>query len=166
MPIAAVLHSFAYSLDYLREQVATLSPAQMVTPTQAVRNHPAWTIGHLTLTCQMIGATIGVEPWLPEDWMARFGTGSVPGSDLAQYPSKPHALAMLKEAQDRITTAVRRLDAAALDAAFPDPSYHEVFPTIFHALTQVLVAHTAYHVAQLALWRKAMALPPMKRSFE
>jgi hypothetical protein len=28
-----------------------------------------------------------------------------------------------------------------------------VFPTIRHALTQVLAGHTAYHVGQVALWR-------------
>ena len=58
------------------------------------------------------------------------------------------------------------LDDVQLDAPFPDPSYHYVFPTIRHFLTQVLAGHTAYHIGQVNLWRKAMGLPRMGRAFE
>lgn len=166
MTMKPVLHSFAYCLDYLREQVADVAAPDMVVQPNGIKNHPAWVIGHLTFVCQMLGGTIGLSPWLENDWAKRFDTGSVPVADASLYETKNSALAMLGDAQVRITQAVDHLDDAHLDAPFPDESYVLVFPTIRHALTQVLVGHTANHIGQLSVWRRAMGLPPMGRSFE
>jgi len=161
-----VLHSFSYALDFLREQVADVAPAQMVAQPTGIANHPAWVIGHITCACQLLGGVIGIEPWLPDDWTSRFGTGSAPLADAGAYASKEHALAMLRDAQSRIVSAVETLDESALDQPFPDPSYRDVFPTVRHALTQVLVGHTSMHVGQISVWRRAMKLPAMTRAFE
>jgi len=166
MTMQPVLHSFAYGLDYLREQVAGLSAAEMVAQPGCVVNHPAWVIGHLTYACQLLGGAIGLSPWLPDDWAARYGTGSVPAADASAYETKDRALAALQDAQSRIVKAVNRLTEAQLDAPFPDASYRDVFPTIRHALTQVLVGHTAHHVGQVSIWRRAAGLPRMERGFE
>jgi uncharacterized damage-inducible protein DinB len=85
----------------------------------------------------------------------------VPLADASLYETKDNALAMLRDAQSRIIQAVDRLDDSQLDEAFPDESYRDVFPSIRHALTQVLVGHTAYHIGQVTIWRRAMGLPPM-----
>ena len=166
MTIAPVLHSFAYSLDYLREQVADVSAAEMVAQPGAITNHPAWVIGHLTYTFQMLGGAIGLPRWLPDDFALRFGTGSVPTADVSLYESKANALAALGDAQTRLTGAVRQLDDSHLNEPFPDESLRDVFPTIRQALTQVLVGHTAFHVGQVSVWRRAMGLSPMRRGFE
>jgi hypothetical protein len=166
MTMKPALHSFAYCLDYLREQVAGIAPADMVAQPNGIMNHPAWIIGHLTHACQELGGVIGVQPWLPNDWAKRFGTGSVPVADMNAYESKERALAILGDAQSRIADAVGRLDDRQLDSPFPDELYREVFPTVRHALTQVLVGHAAHHVGQLSVWRKVMGLPRMGRSFE
>ena len=160
------LHSFAYSLDFLREQVADVAAAEMSAQPKGILNHPAWVIGHLTHACQMLSGTLGVPPWLPGDWAARYGTGSVPVADAGRYEAKDAALAMLRDAQLRLTRAVEPLDDRRLDQPFPDPSYREVFPTIRHALTQVMVGHAAFHVGQVSVWRKAMGLPGMGRVYE
>lgn len=163
----AVLHSFRYGLDFLREQVADVAAADMVAQPGGIKNHPAWVIGHLTYTCQMLGGAVaGINEWLPADWAARYGTGSVPVADPAAYEPKPELLARLADAQARLAAAVARLHDAALDAPFPDPSLHEVFPTVRHALTQVLVGHAAFHIGQVSAWRRAMGLPAMARGFE
>jgi uncharacterized damage-inducible protein DinB len=73
---------------------------------------------------------------------------------------------MLGDAQSRITQAVDQLDDSHLDEPFPVESYRVIFPTIRHALTQVLAGHTAYHIGQVTIWRRAMGLPSMGRSFE
>ncbi len=161
-----VLHSFAYCLDFLREQVADVAEADMVAQPNGIMNHPAWVIGHLTLTCQLLGRAIGLPEWLPNDWAKSFGTGSVPVTDASLYETKNNALAMLRDAESRITQAVHQLDDSHLDELFPDESYRVVFPTIRHAITQVLVGHTANHIGQLSVWRRAMGLPPMRRAFE
>jgi hypothetical protein len=161
-----VLHSFAYSLDFLGEIVADVSGADMVAQPNGIMNHPAWVIGHLTHSCELLGGEIGLSPWLPDGWAKRFGTGSVPVADTTDYESKLASLAMLRDAQSRITQAVLQLDDCQLDAPLPDERCRVLWPTVRHALTHVLVAHTANHVGQLTLWRKALGLPPMTRSFE
>lgn len=166
MSIQPVLHSFAYALEYLREQVADLLPADLVAQPPGATNHPAWTIGHLIFACELIGGVIGLQPWLPDGWTKRYGSGSTPTADSGQYESKDDLLAHLRDAQTRVMNAAARLDDAQLDQPFPHPSYLEVFPTVRHALVQVLVGHTAFHIGQVAVWRKAMGLPRMKRSFE
>ena len=166
MTMKPVLHSFAYCLDFLREQVADVAAPDMVAQPNGIMNHPAWVIGHLTHACQLLGGVIGLPLWLPDDWAGRFGTGSVPVADPSLYETKQSALAMLGDAQARITQAIEHLGDSRLDEPFPDESYLQVFPTIRHALTQVLVGHTANHIGQLSVWRRAMGLPPMGRSFE
>jgi hypothetical protein len=88
MTMKPVLHSFAYCLDFLREQVADVAAADMVAQPNGIMNHPAWVIGHLTYTCQQLGGAIGQPAWLPNDWAARFGTGSVPVADAWQAGGK------------------------------------------------------------------------------
>lgn len=166
MTMKPVLHSFAYCIDFLHEQVADVPAADMVAQPNGIKNHPAWVIGHLTYTCQMVGGIIGVAEWLPNDFAKRFGTGSVPIADTNAYETKDEALARLRDARSRITRAVDQLADAQLDAPFPDELYRDVFPTIRHAITQVLVGHTANHIGQLTVWRRSMGLPPMGRSFE
>jgi len=166
MSVQPALHSFAYCLDYLREQVSDVAAADMVAQPNGIKNHPAWVIGHLTNACQMLGGVIGVPQRLPDDWDSRFGTGSVPVADAGRYESKAEALAILDDAQARFTQAVEQLSDSQLNEPFPDASYAEVFSSIRHALTQVLVGHTANHIGQVSVWRRAMGLPPMRRSFE
>lgn len=164
--MAPVLHSFAYAIDYLAEQVSDIDDARMVEQPGGIANHPAWVIGHLTYTCQLLGGVLGLPVWLPQDFAQRFGTGSVPVAEARAYEPKGLSIARLRDAQLRITLAVRQSDDTRLDEPFPDEAYRDVFPTIRHAITQVLVGHTAYHVGQVGTWRRAMGLPPMKRAFE
>ena len=161
----AVLHSFSYCLDYFREQVTDVAPADMTAQPNGFLMHPAWVLGHLTYSCQALGVEIGLSPWLPAVWAANFGTGSVPFPDPKAYVDKAEGLAMLTDAQRRISTAVEQLTASQLDAPLPDERFRFVLPTIRHAITQVLIAHTANHVGQVTLWRRAMDLPTIKRPF-
>lgn len=166
MSMNEVLHSFAYCLDYLREQVADVTHLQMVAQPNGIVNHPAWTMGHLVHSCEEIGGVIGVARWLPADWAKRFGTGSVPVADVGAYEGKEQLLEKLRDGQGRVTRAVEGLDEGRLEAPFPNPAYRVAFPTVRHALTQVLVAHVANHVGQVIVWRRAMGLRGMGRGFE
>jgi hypothetical protein len=166
MSVTPLLHSFAYALDYLREQVDDVLPADMVAQPGGIANHPMWTLGHVAYACELLGGVAGLAPWLPADWARRFGTGSQPEADLDAYPRKMEVLEVLADARARLARAVEALTDAQLDQPFPDPSYVEMFPTVRHALTQVMVGHMAYHVGQVSVWRKAMGLPRMKRVFE
>lgn len=166
MSMDPVLHSFRYANDFLREQVADVSDKQLVALPPGLSNHPVWVIGHLTYSCELLGGVIGVKPWLPASYAKLYGQGSMPVADAQAYGPRAEALTRLAEGEARIAAAVAALPDARLDVVFPSPAYREVFPTVRHALTQVLVGHTSHHVGQVGVWRKAMRLPPMKRGFE
>lgn len=161
-----VLHSFTYALDFLREQLADVDSDEITRQPEGVVNHPAWTVGHLVFACQLLGSLFGLAEWLPKDWAKRYGPGSAPVADRDVYESKDVLLEALGTALSKLVGAVEQADEAFLDMPFPDKAYLEVFPTVRHALTQVLVGHAAFHVGQIAVWRRAMNLPPMRRSFE
>jgi hypothetical protein len=131
-----ILHSFAYSLDYLRDQIAEVTDGQLTAQPDGVPNHPAWTIGHLVFIAQEIGGVIGIEPWLGEKWARQFGPGSQPSLPGEMVFSRGALLVALETAQGKLTTAVAGLTDSELDTRFPDPAYADVFPTIRHALTQ------------------------------
>ena len=166
MSMKPVVHSFCYALDFLREQVADVGATDMATQPPGIKNHPAWIVGHLAFACELLGGVIGIPAWLPADWAPRFGSGSRPVADVTAYETKETLLAILNDAQSRVVNAVKQLTDAQLDQPFPDPAYRDVFPTVRHALTQVLVGHTALHVGQLSVWRHAMGFPALGRSFE
>jgi hypothetical protein len=161
-----ILHSFAYSLDYLREQIADVPDELMTAQPDGVPNHAAWTIGHLVFIAQEIGGVIGIEPWLGEEWTRQFGPGSQPSAPGEEHIARVTLLAALQTAQAKLTTAIKALKGSELDAPFPDPAYADLFPTVRHALTQVLLGHTAFHIGQISVWRRAMGLPTMNRSYE
>jgi len=166
MTTDSVLHSFAYGLDFLRDQVADVSAADMVAQPTGIPNHPAWTVGHLAFACELLGGALGLSPWLPTDWADRYGSGSVPVPEVSRYETKERALAVLQDGQFHLTRGVQALGESQLNAPFPDEAYRDVFPTLRHALTQVLVGHTSFHVGQLSVWRRAMKLQPITRAFE
>src|SRR5262245_53904389 len=99
MTMEPVLHSFAYTLDYFREQIADVDATDMVAQPNGIVNHPAWVIGHLTFTCEMLGGAIGIPAWLPGNWGTRYGPGSVPVADLGSYEPRDEVFKQLGEAQ-------------------------------------------------------------------
>ena len=161
-----VIHSFRYSINFLIDQVDDLSDEQMVVQQAGVANHPAWTVGHLTFVLHMIGSIVGLGRPIPDAWIERFGPGSSAVSDPQAYGPKAEVVSRLRETTDAIVAAINLLDGSALDEPFPDPAFLDVFPTVRHSLTQVLVGHTAFHVGQLSVWRRAMGLPSIGRSYE
>lgn len=165
MSMKAVLHSFAYCIDYLCEQVADVDAADMIVQPNGIKNHAAWVIGHITFSCQALGSEIGISEWLPATWAGKFGTGSAPVADVDVYPDKHEGLAMLRDAQSRMVDAVDRLNDSQLDSLLPDETYRLILPTVRHAITQVLIAHPANHIGQLTIWRHAMRLPQIGRPF-
>lgn len=155
-----ILSSLSLHMKTLRELVGDLDDAQMTRQPPGVPNHPAWTLGHIAFSFQGIGEEIGLDPWLPEDWAERFGTGSTPVGDAGTYPAKRELLDTLADAEKRLCERLLAMDDAALSSPLPDEQIRKVLPTLGHAVLHVLVGHTAAHLGQLAVWRRAMGLPP------
>ncbi len=143
---------FEYAIQFVEQSVEDLTEEEMVGQPPGVPNHATWTLGHLIYCCQGMATEIGGGAWLPDDWESKFGYGSTPSGRQEEYLSKGEMLALLDEAKGRLRETLRAAEASALHRSLED----ETFPTMFDLLLQVVVAHTAYHAGQLAVWRRAM----------
>jgi uncharacterized damage-inducible protein DinB len=153
---------FDRSLAFMGELVADLSDEDMFLQPPGVPNHAAWTLGHVIHSCQAIAGELGVKPWLPDDWEARFGYGSAPSaSPRPRGSDKTALLAALADASRRLRQVLLATDEARLGDALPDEKAREILPTLGDALLQVVGAHTAFHAGQLAAWRRAIGRPPV-----
>lgn len=146
------------ALDHLRRLVADLDEDQMVAQPGSQNKHPAWTLGHLTCSLHLLGDEFGLAPDLPIGWVAKFGTGSTPVSDVDAYPDKGDLLSALNGAQARLAEHLRWLGPKTLTSPLPDEAYRKFLPAKGHALLHILIGHTSLHVGQLGAWRKSMGL--------
>jgi hypothetical protein len=149
--IDILIRIFEATVQFIEQSVADLSDEEMVKQPAGVPNHPTWTLGHIIHSCQGMSTEFGAEPWLPDGWESTFGYGSRPLPDRNHYRKKSELLKMLADSRIRVRQTLLSMDASVLEKPLPD----EDFPTMGHILWQVLVAHTAFHAGQLAVWRRA-----------
>ncbi len=160
--IPELVGSFDRSLLFMRGLIADLSDEEMVLQPPGAPNHAAWTLGHVIQSCQAIAGELGVGPWLPDDWEARFGYGSAPAAAADSGGScKAALLAALVDAATRLRAVLLATDESRLKDPLPDEKTREILPTLGDALLQVVSAHTAFHAGQLAAWRRAIGRPPV-----
>jgi hypothetical protein len=164
--ISQVLNSYALTLKYLRRLIDDVPDDALTAQPAGVVNHPLWTIGHLVYSAQMIGGEIGLAPWLADDWRARYGTGSVPVAERRQYPASDSLLYEMANAELQLKEKLNSLGEEAMQQPLPDVKYRDIFPSLGHAVTHVLAAHTAAHVGQVIAWRKAMGFRPLSVQFD
>jgi len=155
--VEEMIHTFAATIRFVEQSVEDLSDEEMVEQPPGVPNHATWTLGHLIFSCQGMATELGGTPWLPEDWESVFGYGSTPRSEGQPYPRKAELKALLSDAAVRLGDTLRAADAPALSRELPVDD----FPSMGHLLLQVVVAHTAYHAGQLAVWRRATGRDPV-----
>ncbi len=150
--IDELIHTFEATIGFMEQSVDDLSDEEMVARPSGVPNHAAWTLGHIIFSCQGMATELGAAPWLPDDWESVFGYGSTPRSEQQQYPTKAQFQTYLADATTRLCDTVRNATTEVLRRQLSDDD----FPTMSHLLLQVVVAHTAFHAGQLAVWRRAM----------
>ncbi len=157
--INETITSYRATLQLIVRATSDLGPGQWTAQPGGIRNHPAWTIGHLVHSAQAIGGELGLSPWLPESWEEKFGTGSAPQVDGEISPSPAELESALVFAEQRVIERLQSMPADVLAGPLPDVRYREVFPSLGHAVVHILCAHTSFHAGQIMLWRRAMGLP-------
>ena len=153
--IPKLIHTVETTVKFIEKLVDDLSDEQMVEQLAGVPNHATWTLGHVIFSCQGMAVELGADTWLPENWESVFGYGSTPHSNLDLYPKKSELLTLLDDSKQRLCQTLLTTEKSVLEQSLPD----EMFPTMEHLLLQVVIAHTAYHAGQLAVWRKAIGKP-------
>src|SRR5690242_1662472 len=104
-----IVRCLTLSLNQLRKLVADLDADQMVAQVGGVVNHPAWTIGHIVHSIELIGGEAGLPPWLPEGWAESFTRGTTPVAEPESYPDKATLLRTLDDAEARIVAHLRSM---------------------------------------------------------
>lgn len=159
--IQHVTHLYELNLRFARSLVSDLTPEQMVAQPHGVINHPAWTLGHLTMAADSLAAYLGLARQAPAGWDETFATGGTPAGELAVYPSKEELLAALTAQHERNTAAARDVDPALFSHPHPDERRRKRFPTIGDIAVFLMTSHEMDHLGQLAAWRRAMRLGPV-----
>jgi hypothetical protein len=163
--INELLGSFRNTIEFLHRLIADVPDESMAVQSHGAVNHPAWVIGHLIYSCQLIAGEMGVKPWLSPGWDQLFGTGSQPTDSREAYPGKDELLALLDDAQQRVCRRLAELGVEGLAAPLPDVRYRHLFPTLGHAVSHVLTSHAAVHVGQVSVWRRVVGMGPLKDTF-
>lgn len=122
-------------------------------------NHPAWILGHLAIAADGHSTYLGGEKQL-DDWADKFGRGSTPTTDPADYPSKDELLEAWHAANERLIAAAQSATPEMLTQPNRGP-LNDQLPTVGEFVVFSMTAHTAMHLGQLATWRRAMGRKPM-----
>ena len=124
-------------------------------------NHPAWILGHLAFSAEMIVGRLGGDKFLPAEWAELFKPGSSPRAARGEYPGKDELLKAVDDSFARARSAVASASAETLAIPTPNPRMREGLPTLRENAAFVLTAHLGVHLGQLSFWRRMMGLPPL-----
>lgn len=155
---------YRFANYYLAEQLKTidLDQARHV-PFDGVKP-PLWLVGHMAAGMFYIGAMLG-KPICSDfdpDWLAYFG----PGSDAANVPNEAPSIATLYDVILGCEQAVVDEVTAADESNYEDPHGLELLnstplKTKADLIAHLMTTHYAAHLGELAIWRRAVQLPPL-----
>lgn len=152
LSIHAMVHGFLHTaVEDIPESRMTEQPGTLV-------NHPAWTLSHLNAYAGVLLSMLD-DPSVPtaDAEMERFGYGTTPVPNPAEYATKPELLDRFRERNARLAEVVAEKYAAYFPRPAPE-KFQPHSPTIGHIAITLLVAHPPDHLGQLRLWRRAAGM--------
>lgn len=147
---------YADQYGYARELVADVPDEEFAEEPVPGLNHPAWILGHLTVTADFGLGLLGQKPVAPEGWGPTFAPGSVPDPNRGNYPTKAELLNAYEAGHAALAAAAAQLDDARAATPNPIASLKARFPTLGDLLAHLLTTHEATHLGQLSAWRRTM----------
>ena len=156
--LSPLLHAWNLNLGYAKRLVAEIPEDQMAFQPAAHMNHPAWVLGHLACTADMLGAMIGVKPVCPPEWTALFDWNSSPSSDASKYPSKATLLKALEDAHAEVAAALPAIPESRWSDTTPIEAVRGFLPTLGDCFVFVMAAHENMHLGQLSAWRRVQGM--------
>jgi hypothetical protein len=156
--IQSILHSIGMNEFYAQALINDIPAERFCEQPGAVRNHPAWNVGHITLGLDGAAVALGLESQVPEQWQALFGQGSMPTSKAADYPDKETLLKTFNDQLARVKQAIpEQLPAKAADQN-PFERIRDFLPTVGDFVVFVTTVHPAVHLGQISSWRREAKL--------
>lgn len=155
----SVLKAFAYNLHYAKRLLADMPDQAMCDQPLPGMNHPAWIVGHLCDTCDLMADWLQILRICPPGWDKLFNNQTEPQSQRALYPSKATLLDVLEKGHAVIAAAFCQAAPDLLDGTLPRVSMRRLFPTVRDGVCFEMTDHAALHLGQLSAWRRAMGMP-------
>jgi hypothetical protein len=150
-----LLGLFEQGLKDAEKLVEDVDDARMAEQPAGIRNHPAWTLGHLVTAASFVTILQGEQPpALPESYQKLFPPGTQPTGNRADYPSKQELLAHLRAQHARAAEVTRARHATSFNQPSPE-NLRRLAPTVGAIVAYLLAAHEQNHVGQLIAWRRA-----------
>lgn len=156
--IDIILRISARNLQYARTHLEDIEDSKWAHQPSGVINHPAWIVGHIAGSYEMLAAMLELPPTLPADWADKFGWGSTPVADRSAYPSKQALLDALDSQHRRLADAIAKVRPETLAKPIEDEMLRQILPTVGDCVYSILTSHEAIHLGQLGAWRLAMGM--------
>ena len=138
--------------------ITPIPPEFMAQQPPNLPNHPAWILGHLTISNNTAVQLITGVSIRPESERDLFAIGSTPQPAPSIYPDKQTLVDNYVEMHEHLVAAFNKVTHDMLAAPPAIERLQKNFPTLGLFLLHVSTAHEAYHIGQLACWRQATGL--------
>lgn len=123
-------------------------------------NHALWFAGHMANTDNFLISMIAPEQaWQNKDFGLKFGMGSQPSPNPADYPPPADVLSTMRERRQALLALLDKLgdDDLARKTAAGAPEFLADFGSVF----ELAVWHEGLHSGQLSLTRRALGHAPV-----
>lgn len=136
------------------------SPADWVYQVHANCNHALWFVGHMTSTDNFLLSLIAPEQTRQiEGLAARFGMGSQPTNNVADYPAAEVVLADMRERRAKLLEVLDGFSEE--DLSRPTPKGAPDFLPDFASVFELAIWHEGIHSGQLTVTRRALGYKPI-----
>ena len=158
MNLEMALHFFGGSQGQIEQLVEGVPEARWAEQPGGIRNHPAWTIGHLCCGYHMTLSLLGRESGVPEAWLETMDIGTIPVADRGAYPTKDELLEAYRDGHAKLAAAAKAMTQEESERELPMEEFRSFFPTIGHVVVYILLSHDQNHLGQLVAWKRAAGL--------
>ncbi len=157
--IDEILRLSADNLAYAEALISDVEDGKMAEQPAGIKNHPAWTIGHLAVSQDFVIQLMEQPSAMEPSWLRLFGSGAAPTDDRLNFPIKSELLSVLKSQHEKAASAFREHFERRRGAPNPFPPLVARFPTLGDLVLHLMTTHEAMHLGQMSAWRRAKELP-------
>jgi uncharacterized damage-inducible protein DinB len=136
------------------------TPEQWTKQVATQCNHALWFVGHMAHTDNfMISILDPAQSKKADGFAERFGTGSIPTPNPADYPPSDEVVSVMRERREKLLSILKTLSEE--DLAKPTPKGTPEFIPDYASIFETVVWHEGLHSGQLTVLRKVLGLPPV-----